>query len=84
VVAIIMAKHSMDLGVMEAKVQFQTVRKTKSAVVNLYQASVENESTEVIGRKGDKKQLITGAPIYHDWCDRAQVGMHHRMGDTVG
>jgi hypothetical protein len=24
-----------------------------------------------------------GVPIYHGWYDRAQVGMHHRMGDKV-
>jgi hypothetical protein len=78
-----MAKHSMDPGVTEAMVQFQTVRKMKSSFVNLYQASVKNESTAVIRRKGDKTQLITGAPIYHDWYDRAQVWMHHRMGYNV-
>jgi hypothetical protein len=51
--------------------------------VNLYQASVENESTAVIRGKDDKKQPIMGVPIYHDWYDRAHVGMHHRIGDKV-
>jgi hypothetical protein len=37
----------------------------------------------VIGGKDGKKQLITGVPSYHGWYDRAQVGMHHRMGDKV-
>jgi hypothetical protein len=55
----------------------------KSAFVNLYQASVENESSAVIGGKDCKTQLIMGVPIYHGWYDRAEVGMHHRMGDTV-
>jgi hypothetical protein len=58
-------------------------RKMKSAFVNLYQASVENESSAVIGGKDGKKQLIMGLPIYHGWYDRAQVGMHHQMGDKV-
>jgi hypothetical protein len=26
---------------------------------------------------------MLGAPVYHGWYDRAQVGMHHRMGDKV-
>jgi hypothetical protein len=26
---------------------------------------------------------VLGAPVYHGWYDRAQVGMHHRMGDKV-
>jgi hypothetical protein len=43
-----MVRHSLDTGVMETTVQFETVRKMKSACVNLYQASVENESLAVI------------------------------------
>jgi hypothetical protein len=46
--AVIMVKHSMDPGVTESTVQFETVRKMKSAFVNLYKASVDNVSTEVI------------------------------------
>jgi hypothetical protein len=39
---VIMVKHSMDPGVTESTVQFETVRKMKSAFVNLYQATVDN------------------------------------------
>jgi hypothetical protein len=81
--ATIMVKHSMDPGVMETTVQFETVRKMKSAFVNLYQASVENERSAVIGGKDGTKKLIMGVPIYHVWYERAQVGMHHLMGDKV-
>jgi hypothetical protein len=81
--AIIMVNHSLDPGVMETTDQFETMRKMKLAFVNLYQASVENESSAVIGGKDGKKQLIMGVPIYHGSYDRAQVGMHHRMGDKV-
>jgi hypothetical protein len=49
--AVIMAKHSMDPGMTEIAVQFETVCKMKSDFVNLYQASVDNASTEVIGGK---------------------------------
>jgi hypothetical protein len=80
---IIMVKHSMDPGVNESTAQFETVRKMKSACINLYQASVDNASTEVIGVKNGKKQLIMGVPIYHDWHGRANTGMHNRMGDTM-
>jgi hypothetical protein len=40
--ATIMVKHSLDPGVMETMVPFETARKMKSAFVNLYQTSVEN------------------------------------------
>jgi hypothetical protein len=81
--AAIMLKHSLDPGVTESTVQFETVRNMKSAFVNMYHMSVENESTSIIRGKDGKKQLVLGAPIYHGWYDRAQVGMHHRMGDKV-
>jgi hypothetical protein len=81
--AVIMAKHSMDAGVTESTVQFDTMRKMKSDFVNIYQASVDNASMAVIGGKDGKKQLVTGVPIYHGWYDRAKTGMHHRMGDKV-
>jgi hypothetical protein len=79
----IMVKHSMDTGVTDSTVQFETLRNMKSAFVNLYQASVNNDSTAVaIGKEG-KEQLVMGVPIYHGWCDRAKTGMHHQMGDKV-
>jgi hypothetical protein len=80
---IIMARHSMDPGITDDTVQFETVRKMKSAFVNLYQASEENTSTAVIGGKGGTKQLVMRVTIYHGWDDRMQTGMHHRMGDKV-
>jgi hypothetical protein len=61
--AVIMVKYSMDRGVTEITVQFETVRKMKSAFVNLYQASVDNASMTVIGGKDGKKQLVMGVPF---------------------
>jgi hypothetical protein len=81
--AVKMVKPSIDPGVTESNVQLETVRKMKSAFVNLYQASVYNASTAVIGGKGGKKQLVMGVPIYHGWYDRAKTGMYHWMGDKV-
>jgi hypothetical protein len=67
--ATIMVNHSLDPGVTETTVQFETVRKMKSAFVNLYQASVQNEISAVIGGKDGKNQLIMGVPIYYGWID---------------
>jgi hypothetical protein len=49
--AVIMAKHSLDPGLTEITVQFETVHKMKSAFVNLYQASVDNASKAFIEGK---------------------------------
>jgi hypothetical protein len=81
-VATIMVKHSLDPGLTETTVKFETVRKMKLDFLNLYQASVENESSAVIGGKDSKKELIIGVPIYHGWY-RSQVGIHHLMGEKV-
>jgi hypothetical protein len=69
--ATIIVKHSLDPGVTETTVQFETAKKMKSAFVNLYQASVENKSSVVIRGKDGKKQLIMGVPICHGWYDRS-------------
>jgi hypothetical protein len=81
--AVIMVKHYFDPGVTESTLQYETARKMKSYFVNMYHITVENNSTSIIGGKDGKKQLVMGAPIYHTWYDRAQVGMHHRMGENV-
>jgi hypothetical protein len=81
--AAIMARHFMDPGITEDTVQYETVRKMKLAFVNLYQASVENAITAVIGGMGVESQLVMGGPIYHGWYDRAQTGMYHLMGGKV-
>jgi hypothetical protein len=73
----------MDPGVTEITVQFETVRKMKSAFVDLYQASVDNASMAVIVGKDGKKQLVMGVPIYHGCHERTKTGMRHRMGDKV-
>jgi hypothetical protein len=82
-VAAIMAMHSMDPWIREDTMQFETVRKMKSAFIYLYQASVENASTYVIGGKDGNMQLVMGVPIYHGWYNRAQKDMHHRMGGNM-
>jgi hypothetical protein len=70
----------MDPGITEDTVQYETVRKMKLAFVNLYQASVDNASTAVIGGMDVESQLVTGGGIYHGWYDRSQTGMYHLMG----
>jgi hypothetical protein len=81
--AAILVKHAMDHGVIDDNVQCKTICRMKSAFLNVYQISVENESTSIIGGKKGKKQLTMGTPFYHGWYDPPQVGMHHHMGDKV-
>jgi hypothetical protein len=55
----------------------------KSAFVNMYHASVENQSMARVGGKDGKKQLVLMYPMCHELYYRAQVVMHHRMGDKA-
>jgi hypothetical protein len=64
-----MVKHSLDPGVMEDIVHYDTVQKMKSAFVNMYHASVENKGTAIIGGKDGSKLLVLGTPVYHGWYD---------------
>jgi hypothetical protein len=63
--AVLIVKHSLETGLTESTVQHETVRKMKAAFVNMYHASVENQSTTILGGKEGKKQLVLGTPIYH-------------------
>jgi hypothetical protein len=47
--AIFLLKHSLDPGATETTVQYNTVRKMKSAFVNVYHASVENQGSDIVG-----------------------------------
>jgi hypothetical protein len=76
-----MVKHLLDPGVTQDTVQYETVWQIKSAFVYMYHASVKNKGTVIIGGRDGNKLLMLGAPVYHGWYNRAQVGMHHRMGD---
>jgi hypothetical protein len=47
--AIVLLKHYLDPRVTETTEQYNTVQKMKSAFVNLYHASVENQGSAIVG-----------------------------------
>jgi hypothetical protein len=81
--AIVLLKHSLDPGVTETTVQYNTVRKMESAFVNLYHASVENQGSAIVVGRDVKRFVSMDAPIYSDFFGRFQAGMHNRMGDKL-
>jgi hypothetical protein len=64
-------------------VQYNTVRKMKSAFVNVYFASVDNQGSAIVGGRDGKKFVSIEAPMYSEFFGRFQAGMHNRMGDKV-
>jgi hypothetical protein len=77
-----MVKHSLDPGVTETMVQFETMKVEVGFCESVSSLPVKRKFSGN-RRQDNKKQLIMVVPIYHGWYDRAQVGMHHRMGDKV-
>jgi hypothetical protein len=75
--------RSLDPGKTEDTVQFETVRKMKSAMVNMAHAAAVFDGKPVVGGSEGKKYIITGDCVFHDWFDRFMWGMHNRMGDNV-
>jgi hypothetical protein len=61
--AIVLLKHSLDPGVTETTVQYNIVLKMKSAFVNLYHASVENQGSAIVGGRDGKQFVSMDAPI---------------------
>jgi hypothetical protein len=81
--AIVLLKHPLGHGVTETEVQYSTVRKMKSALINIYHASVENQINYIVRGRDGKYFVTTDAPIYSEFFGRFQAGMHNRMGDKV-
>jgi hypothetical protein len=69
-VAIVILRNSLDPGVTESTVQYNTVIKMKSAFVNVYFASVENQGSAIVGGRDGKTFVSMDAPIYSEFFGR--------------
>jgi hypothetical protein len=78
--AIVLLKHSLDPGVNETTVQYNTVRKMKSAFVNLYHVSVENQGSAIFGGRDGKWFVSMDAPINSDFFGSFQAGFFTPLG----
>jgi hypothetical protein len=81
--AAVILRHSLDPGRTEDTVQFETVRKMKSEMVNMDHAASGVDIKPTVGGSECKKYIIMGDCIFHDWFDQFMRGMHNRMGDNV-
>lgn len=80
--AIVMLDLSLRPGINDKTVQFNTVRKFRSAFSNLRHASARGLEGSTMSN-GVKKLTITNCPTYGDWFTRFNKGCHKRMGDVV-
>ena len=81
-IAVCMLRRSLEKGRYKDTLQYETVRKLRSAYSNIWHASRETLTTSVMARDL-KKTFVTSCPTYGLWFERFMVGMHKRMGDEV-
>jgi hypothetical protein len=80
---IVLLKHSLDPGATEPAVQYNTVIKMKSALVNIGHASVKHQGGAIVGGRDGKRCVTMDAPIYSKFFGHFQSSMHNRMGEKV-
>ena len=80
--AIVMLQLSLNAGLNDKHVQYNTVRKFRSSYANVYNASISALSgTTMVG--GTKRLGVTNCPTHSDWFTRFAKGCHKRMGDNT-
>ena len=80
--AICILIRSLDKGRHQLTLQFESVRKLRSAYSKVCHASKYTLSTSVLAQDA-RKTYVTSCPSYCLWFDHFMTGMHKRMGDVV-
>jgi hypothetical protein len=79
--AIAVLDRSLDKGVYEENVQWNTFRKQMSAVTNISQASVGGLMNSV-GAYERRRMWISNAASHQFWFSRFMTGVHKRVGQV--
>lgn len=81
-VAIAVLDRSLDKGMYEDHVQWETFRKTMSAVTNMSQAGLKGLE-ESVGAYERNRMWISNSPSHKFWFSRFMTGIHKRVGELV-
>ena len=81
-IAVSILLRSLDKGRYQNTLQYESVRKMRSAFSNVWHASCNTLTTSVLARDV-RKTYVTSCPAYSLWFERFMIGMHKRMGDEV-
>ena len=77
--AILTLRRSMDPGRNEKCVQYDTIRKMRSAVTNIHQAAPHGLRDSIASYERSKL-WITSVPTHSFWFNRFMSGFHKRIG----
>jgi hypothetical protein len=82
--AVVIVDHSLNAGINAATVQFNTVRKTRSAMSNYERTTApEMKHAALAGYKKGESLGFTNTSVYSLWFDHFIVGCHVQMGDDT-
>jgi hypothetical protein len=82
--AVVLLDHSLNAGINPAKVKFNTVRKTRSAMSNYERTTApEMRHAALAGFKKGERLGFTNTSLYSLLFDRFIVGCHVRMEDDT-
>ena len=79
-IAVYMLRRSLDKGRYQPTLQFEIVRKMRSAYSNVWHASRYTLTTSVMTRDA-RNTYVTSCPSSSLWFERFIVGIHKRMED---
>jgi hypothetical protein len=82
-IAVVMIEQSLRSGKRSANIQWNTIRKTRSAFSNYHHTTAPSCQLAALRRDQGTRQGFSLSPTYSDWFDRFTVGCHKRMGDDV-
>jgi len=80
--AVVTLEKSLQAGINSTHVQFDTIRKFRSAFTNAWGSSIHAMTQEVIA-KDTTKIFVTNNPGFSLWFERFIRGMYSRMGDQA-
>jgi hypothetical protein len=84
VMVVALIDHSLNAGVNETTLQFNTIQKTRSAVSNYERTTAEeNRQAALAGYKKGERMGVINTSMYSLWFDRFTVGCHIRMSDDI-
>ena len=83
-VAMIVLKKSLQPGRNGKFVQFNTVRRLRTAYGNFWRASVESPTSALVSSMEDGKKFVASdCPTDSFWYSRFTRGLHERVGDLI-
>ena len=80
--AVVILRRLLEKGCTTETVLFQTSRKTRAAISNLWHASLDGGSSAMMV-KGKTKVIESKSPTNGAWFEKFMAGFHNRVGDQT-